>query len=99
RPSVIVLSLPGGAPVATAQPDATRGRQLYVQLCSGCHGLDGDRIAGKDLKSVRTRMNASQLGSFIISPTGTMPKIFPEPRSSDDELDIRDVADYVTHWP
>src|SRR5512139_134525 len=86
RPSVVVLSLPGSAapPAATALPDAARGKQLYAQLCSGCHGPEGDRLAGKDLKSAKSRMNAAQLGNFIIAPTGPMPKIFPEPRTSDD---------------
>jgi mono/diheme cytochrome c family protein len=100
RPSVVILSLPGSAaaPATAVPPDAARGKQLYVQLCAGCHGPDGDRIAGKELKSVKSRLDATQLGTFIVSPTGTMPKIFPDPRTSDDERDIRDVAAYVTQW-
>ena len=109
RPSVIVLALPGsasgpsaaaavGAVGAAAAADAARGKQLYSQLCGGCHGPEGDRIAGKDLKSVKSRMNAAQLATFIVRPTGTMPKIFPEPRTNDDERDIRDVAAYVSEW-
>jgi alcohol dehydrogenase (cytochrome c) len=100
RPSVIVLALPGSAsaPSAAAAADAARGKQLYSQLCGGCHGPEGDRIAGKDLKSVKSRMNAAQLATFMVSPSGTMPKIFPEPRTNDDERDIRDVAAYVSEW-
>jgi alcohol dehydrogenase (cytochrome c) len=101
RPSVVVLSLPGSAsaPAAASPPDAARGKQLYGQLCAGCHGPEGDRIAGKELKSMKSRMNATQLAGFIVSPTGAMPKIFPDPRTSDDERDLRDVAAYVTTWP
>ena len=100
RPSVVVLSLPGSAsaPAAATTPDAARGKQLYAQLCAGCHGPEGERVAGKDLKSLKSRMNATQLTRFIVSPTGTMPKIFPDPRTSDDERDIRDVAAYVVTW-
>ena len=100
RPSVVILALPGGAafPATSTAPDATRGKSLYGQLCSGCHGPDGDRIAGKALKVVKSHMNAAQLGHFLITPTGAMPKLFPEPRTSDDERDIRDVAAYVTNW-
>jgi alcohol dehydrogenase (cytochrome c) len=100
RPSVVIMSLPGGpaAPATTTAPDAARGKQIYAQTCAGCHGAEGDRIAGKDLKAVKSRMTATQLAAFIVSPTGVMPKIFPEPRSSDDERDIRDVAAYVSDW-
>jgi mono/diheme cytochrome c family protein len=100
RPSVVILALPGSAsaPAAATAPDAARGKQLYAQLCAGCHGPEGERIAGKDLKSLKSRMNATQLAGFIVSPTGTMPKIFPDPRTSDDERDIRDVAAYVVDW-
>ena len=100
RPSIVIWSLPGGgsAPAAATQPDATRGKQIYTQICAGCHGAEGDRIAGKDLKSVRSRMNAGQVAGFILNPSGTMPKIFPEPRTNDDERDLRDVAAYVSDW-
>ena len=100
RPRTEVLSeLPRASPPTTAAPaDATRGKQLYSQLCAGCHGPEGDRITGKELKSVKSRMNAGQLANFIVSPTGAMPKIFPEPHTSDDERDLRDVAAYVSDW-
>jgi len=101
RPSIVVMSLPGGPTPATASvaPDVNRGRQIYGQICAGCHGPEGDRIAGKDLRTVKSRMTAGQLATFIVSPTGTMPKIFPEPRTNDDERDIRDVAAFVAEWP
>jgi alcohol dehydrogenase (cytochrome c) len=100
RPSVVILSLPGSAsaPAAATTPDAVRGKQLYIQLCAGCHGPEGERIAGKDLKSLKSRMNATQLARFIFSPTGTMPRLFPDPHTSDDERDVRDVAAYVVTW-
>ena len=31
-------------------------------------------------------------------PVAPMPKIFPEPRSVDDERDVRDVAAFVASW-
>jgi alcohol dehydrogenase (cytochrome c) len=100
RPSVVVMSLPPtqAAPEATAAADAARGKQIYVQDCSGCHGPDGDRIAGKDLKSVKERMNAAQVAAFILEPVAPMPKVFPEPRNAGDERDVRDVAAFVASW-
>ena len=101
RPSIVVMSLPTNpaASAVEAAPSPTRGKQIYAQICAGCHGPEGDRIAGKDLKSVKSRMSAEQLAAFVLSPTGSMPKIFPEPRTADDERDIRDVAAFVTAWP
>lgn len=101
RPSVIVMSLPtqSAQPARTTGPDATRGHELYVQICAGCHGPTGDRIAGKDLRGLKSRMNAEQLATFIRSPTGAMPKIFPEQRTADDDRDIRDLSAFVTAWP
>ncbi len=100
RPSIVIMSLPGSAssPAAATAPDAARGKQIYAQVCAGCHGPEGDRIAGKELKSVKSRMNSTQLASFIVSPTGIMPKLFPAPRSGDDERDIRDVSAYLEDW-
>ena len=101
RPSIVVMSLPGNpaASAADGRPDPNRGKQIYGQICAGCHGPEGDKIAGKDLKSVKSRFSAQQLATFILSPTGSMPKIFPEPRTDDDDRDIRDVAAFVSAWP
>jgi alcohol dehydrogenase (cytochrome c) len=101
RPSIVIMSLPATAAPATASKsaDAARGKQIYLQTCAGCHGSEGDRIAARELKSLRSRMNAAQLGAFILNPTPPMPKLFPEPRTADDERDIRDVAAFVISWP
>ena len=101
RPSVVVMSLPGGAPNSTTTsntPDVNRGKQLFTQICAGCHGPEGDRIAGKELKPAARRLNQDGVATFILNPVAPMPKIFPEPRSVDDERDVRDVAAFVASW-
>jgi alcohol dehydrogenase (cytochrome c) len=100
RPSIVVMTLPTTASPssASAAPDASRGKQIYLQTCASCHGPDGDRIAGMGLKSIQSRMNAAQLRAFILDPAPPMPKLFPEPRTVEDERDIRDVAAFVTTW-
>ena len=40
-----------------------------------------------------TRMDAATLGRTILNPVGVMPKIFPAPRSADDEQDLGDIID------
>ncbi len=100
RPSVVVMSLPTqSAPsAAPTAANGVRGKELYVQICAGCHGVEGDRIAGKDLRTVKSRMNAEQLATFIRNPTPAMPKVFSEPRSAGDERDIRDLASFMSTW-
>ena len=99
RPSIVVMALPARAAPAVASTDPSRGKQIYVQTCASCHGPDGNKIAGMDLKSLGTRMSTEQLTHFILNPVPPMPKLFPEPRTADDERDIRDVAAYVMTWP
>ena len=60
--------------------------------------LTGDD-AGKDLKSIKTRMNAQKIAAFILNPELPMPRIFPEPRTAEDERDLHDVVAYVASWP
>lgn len=102
RPSIVVMALPttaSPAAAASTAPDASRGKQIYQQTCGACHGSDGKKVAGMDLTTVRSRMNAGQLTAFILNPAPPMPKLFPEPRTDDDERDIRDVTAYVEAWP
>lgn len=107
RPSLIVMSLPGqgslsGAradTIGSAAPDPARGSEIYAQTCAGCHGPNGDKIAGQDLKTVKRHMSAARIAAFILDPKAPMPRLFPKPRTTEDERDIRDVAAFVAHWP
>jgi alcohol dehydrogenase (cytochrome c) len=100
RPSVVVMALPTSSSTShtSTAADAAHGKQVYAQACSGCHGPDGDKVAGRDLKAVKSRMNAAQVAAFVLKPVGQMPKLFPEPRSKEDERDVRDVAAFIAGW-
>jgi alcohol dehydrogenase (cytochrome c) len=100
RPSIVIMALPESAsqPVLATTADARHGQQIYTQTCGVCHGQEGDRVAGKDLKSVKSRMTAEQLATLIKNPAPRMPQIFPEPRTPEDERDLRDVVAYVEAW-
>lgn len=100
RPTVVVMSLPSPAGPSTAPTasDATRGRDIYAQTCAGCHGPQGDKIAGLDLKAVKSRLNAGQIAAFILKPMPPMPQVFPAPRTAEDDRDLRDVAAFVATW-
>jgi len=100
RPTVVVMALPtkSGRSHVSAAADAARGRQVYAQACAACHGPDGDKIMGRDLRSVGLRMNSAQISSFIRNPAPPMPRVFPAPRTQEDERDLRDVAAFVARW-
>jgi mono/diheme cytochrome c family protein len=100
RPSVVVMALPRGPASTTTfnAPDATRGKQLFQQICAGCHGPEGDKVSGKELKAAAKRLDQDKVAAFILNPVAPMPKIFPDPRSVDDERDVRDVAAFVASW-
>jgi alcohol dehydrogenase (cytochrome c) len=101
RPSIVVMSLPAASapPAAPTLADPARGRQVYAQACAGCHGPQGDKIAGQDLRTLKPRMSAAQIAAFILNPAPPMPRVFPQPRTTEDERDLRDVAAFVAVWP
>ncbi len=101
RPSVVLMALPTSPPSAQAAtgPDAARGKQIYLQTCGSCHGPDGNKVTGFDLKSPKSQLSADQIRAIILNPPPPMPRLFPDPRMADDERDIRDVAAFVANWP
>jgi alcohol dehydrogenase (cytochrome c) len=100
RPSIVVMALPQvtASPAAATQADPARGRQVYAQACAGCHGPQGDKIAGQDLKALKSHMSAAQIAAFIRNPAPPMPRVFPAPRTAQDVRDLRDVAAFVANW-
>ena len=51
-----------------------------------------------DLRTIGRRMSAEQIASFVLNPAAPMPKVFPAPRTADDERDLRDVSAFVAAW-
>lgn len=99
RPSVVIMALPGSAAVAgSAAPDDSRGRQLYAQACVSCHGPEGDKVTGKNLKTVHGRLDAGQIAAYLRRPSGAMPRLFAEPLSAEDERDVQDLAAFLSRW-
>jgi alcohol dehydrogenase (cytochrome c) len=106
RPTLVVMSLPPNssrpsamAPGRPGGGERARGREVYAQSCAGCHGPTGAKVAGMDLRTMGRRMSAAQIASFILAPAAPMPRVFPAPRSPEDERDLRDVAAFVAAWP
>jgi alcohol dehydrogenase (cytochrome c) len=100
RPSVVVMTLPGTlqSPNSSATPDPVHGKAVYTQVCSGCHGSDGDRVEGRNLRLLTRKMSAEALIAYLRAPAGQMPKVFPEGDNAEDKRDLRDLAAFVTTW-
>jgi cytochrome c oxidase cbb3-type subunit III len=81
-------------PMAAQSPDLAKGRQLFLGMCSRCHGADGGGAEGPSLnRPTLTRAADDQALRTVIRdgiPERGMPRIR---RMSEPELDA--LADYV----
>jgi alcohol dehydrogenase (cytochrome c) len=89
-PSVVVMSLPGGA--AAVDTAATQGRKVYEQVCSSCHGPNGNLVAGHELSTLGKRRDRASTLGYIKDPKPPMPKLYPNLL---DEQSLRDVTSYI----
>src|SRR6202008_3763651 len=83
-PSVVIMALGGaGAPGAQPASSATtagpsvaaklaEGRKLYSQICTSCHGPEGDLVAGHELSTLKKRRNLADPIAFIKKPKAPM---------------------------
>lgn len=78
---------PAGAHAAQAPIDA--GRKVF-QLCATCHGSHGEGGVGANLQL--SKRDLAGVTSYIKGPTGSMPKLYPNPLS---DADVAAVAAYV----
>jgi mono/diheme cytochrome c family protein len=95
-PSVVIMALGGGA-APSAQPAASataagQGRKLYSQICTSCHGPEGDLVTGHELSTLKKRRNLADTIAFIKNPKAPMPALYP---SLINEQNVTDVATYV----
>ena len=65
------------------------GQKVY-QVCAACHGARGEGGVGANLQA--SKRDLAGIIAYIKAPTGTMPKLYPNPLS---EADVAAVAAYV----
>ncbi len=77
-----------------APPDAVRGKEIFADHCSSCHGATGREggSTGPALTGEPKHMNLDAAIVWIKNPAAPMPKLYPDPLS---ERDVTDVAAYV----
>jgi len=68
--------------------DVGRGKALFKQYCSACHGVGGEGGAGAVLKGEATRKNHDAVVAFIKNPLAPMPKMYPAPLSDEDVANL-----------
>jgi len=100
-PTIVVMALTAEA-LAKANdngPSPSRGKALFQQMCATCHGVTGDKIDSKNLRTVGTRMTQAQLEMFIQNPAPPMPRLFPPYLKGEGLRQVQDIAAYLKNWP
>lgn len=62
---------PSTAAVTGMGAEATRGRQVFVTTCAGCHGADAAGGVGPSLH--QTGLTAAEIGAIVAAGRGVMP--------------------------
>ena len=106
-PSVMIMALnatPAPSPSASAAErapaggaavqavDLARGARLYAQICTSCHGPDGNLIADHRLADLSKRRDQASTVRYIEDPKPPMPKLYPDLITAQN---VEDVAAYV----
>lgn len=78
--------------VSNAASNPVRGKTLFAQNCSSCHGAQGQGGMGPRLIGEASRKDLDRAVTWIENPQPPMPKLYP---SALNTQDVRDVAAYV----
>jgi mono/diheme cytochrome c family protein len=93
-PSVVIMTLNPEAP--SRQLDITSqssdGRQLYSQVCTSCHGVDGNFISDHRLGDIASRMSLDEVIEKVKNPVAPMPALYP---AVIDDATVEAVARFV----
>jgi len=87
-----IVAVAGEDADAKAGGPGGRGKAVFAQYCSACHGASGDGGVGPALKGEAAKKDAAHVADFIKNPKSPMPKLYPAPLN---EKDVADVAAFV----
>ena len=79
-------------PSSSGTAPGARGKTLFGQYCSACHGQTGEGGVGTPLRNESSRKSREQVVAFIKNPKAPMPKLYPSPLT---ESDVASVAEFV----
>lgn len=83
------------ASAAHSSASVMRGKALYADNCSGCHGRDRGGLSGPRLTDLRNRMSIDKTIGLIKHPKGVMPTFYPKILS---DADVQSIAQFL-HQP
>jgi len=87
-----IVEVAADAPSSGAAAPGERGKTVFAQYCSACHGQAGEGGVGPALKGEAAKKNPEQVTAFIKNPKSPMPKLYPSPLS---DKDVAEVAAFV----
>ena len=82
-PSIVIMTLDPSAPVreldltANNESPEANAQRLYSQVCSSCHGTDGNFIGDHRLGDIASRMSLPEVTDKIRNPVNPMPALYP----------------------
>jgi mono/diheme cytochrome c family protein len=59
------------------------GATVYVNSCSGCHGANGEGVAGPNMVSAVDGLTAEDVADIALNGSGNMPAILTDPEEAD----------------
>ena len=95
--TLITTELPPAQPAATITGDASRGEDYYVNICSACHGGNGEggigpKLQGQPDSDIVMKLNAYRAGEERGAQSAMM---WPVAKSMAD-ADINNLAAYIS---
>jgi alcohol dehydrogenase (cytochrome c) len=87
-----IVAVANNAPAAGTATPVGRGKALFAQYCSACHGQAGEGGIGPALKGEAAKKNLDEVAAFIKDPKAPMPKLYPSPLT---DADVSDLAQFV----
>jgi len=93
-PSVVIMTLNPEAPLRQLDitSQSSDGRQLYSQVCTSCHGVDGNFISDHRLGDIASRMSLDEVIEKVKNPVAPMPALYP---AVIDDATVEAVARFV----
>jgi alcohol dehydrogenase (cytochrome c) len=87
-----IVAVAKDPPPPTGGSPSDRGKALFAQNCTACHGQHAEGGVGPALTGEAAKKDTAQVVDFIKNPKAPMPKLYPAPLN---DQDVADIAAFV----